>query len=265
MKTIFALPLLAFGLAACQTYPPGAYRSGQGPLGYPEPASYQSYSGPDYLGAEGGYRAIGTEPFWDLTIGRDLVFTDRGNNVVVGEPAPLVQRSASGERYQGRRLSVTIERRRCSDGMSDRSYPDTVNVTVDGRAFRGCGADSAFFSQASQNITTLPGQGQHDLSNTNWRVVSVNGRSVPPSGHYFNFATDRMSGKLGCNMINSSYSVAGNMLTAGATATTRMLCENDNYEAQGLAVLGKPMTISESGDLLTLTNRAGTIEMTRAR
>ena len=34
----------------------------------------------------------------------------------------------------------------CSDGMSDRSYPDTVNVTVDGRPYRGCGANAAFFT-----------------------------------------------------------------------------------------------------------------------
>ena len=32
------------------------------------------------------YRAIGTEPFWDLEIGRDLIFTDRGNNVSVQRP-----------------------------------------------------------------------------------------------------------------------------------------------------------------------------------
>ena len=117
MKTMPALPLLVLGLAACQTVPAG----------------------------QGDYRAIGTEPFWDLTIGRDLVFTDRGNNIQVAEPAPRARTGVAGETYVGRRLSVTIVHARCSDGMSDRSYPDTVTVTVDGRAYRGCGASIAFF------------------------------------------------------------------------------------------------------------------------
>jgi hypothetical protein len=58
--------------------------------------------------------------------------------------------------------------------MSDRSYPDTVSVTVDGRAYRGCGANSAFFARVGENGIDRPGQGEHDLSNTNWRVVSIN-------------------------------------------------------------------------------------------
>ena len=40
MKTILALPLLALGLAGCQTAPNGPYGQGQGPYGYPEPAPY---------------------------------------------------------------------------------------------------------------------------------------------------------------------------------------------------------------------------------
>jgi len=263
MKTIFALPLLALGLAACQTYPSDPYGPGPGPVGFPEPAPY--YPEPDYVGAEGSYRAIGTEPFWDLTIGRDLVFTDRGNNLIVSEPAPLVQRSANGERYVGRRLSVTIDRRSCSDGMSERSYPDTVNVTVDGRAYRGCGANSAFFNQVGEDGMNRPPMGEHDLSNTNWRVVSINGQPVPMSGYYFNFSPDRVSGKLGCNMINGDYSLSGSTLRAGPLMMTRMACPDGAFETQGTRIMGQPLTLSESGDRLTLSNRVGTIELTRAR
>ena len=35
--------------------------------------------------------------------------------------------------------------------MSDRSYPDTVNVHVDGQQYRGCGAPIAFFSQVGES------------------------------------------------------------------------------------------------------------------
>ncbi len=259
MKTILALPLLAVGLTACQTYAPIPYE----PVGFPEPAPY--YPAPIYPVAEGNYRAIGTEPFWDLTIGRDLVFTDRGNNLVVSEPAPPVRRGANVERYTGRRLSVTIDRRPCNDGMSDRRYPDTVSVTVDGRPYRGCGANSAFFAQIGEDGMQRPGQGEHDLSNTNWRVVSINGQPVPMSGYYFNFAPDRVSGKLGCNAISGSYSVGGNKLSTRALTMTEMACPGNRFEAQGTRIMGQPMTLIESGDSLTLTNRLGSIELTRAR
>jgi uncharacterized membrane protein len=144
---IFVAPLLALALAACQTYPAAPY--GPGPSGYPGPPPYPQlpYPQPGYPAPSGDYRAIGTEPFWDLTIGREMVFTDRGNDVRVAEPTPPARRGFAGETYQGRRLFVNIVHSRCSDGMSDRVYPDTVDVSVDGRSFRGCGADAAFFAQ----------------------------------------------------------------------------------------------------------------------
>lgn len=137
MKTILALPLLALGLAACQ---PAPYA--RSPQKVPVPAPHKNEA------PQESYRAIGTEPFWDLTIGRELLFTDRGNNIVVSEPTPPVRTGVTGETYNGRRLMVSVIHAACSDGMSDRSYPDTVNVTVDGHAYRGCGAMASFFARS---------------------------------------------------------------------------------------------------------------------
>lgn len=171
MKTIIALPLLALGLAACQTYPNDPYGQGQGSYGYPEPAPYPA-----------PYPQPGYPPY----------------------PQP--------------------------------GYP---------------GADTP--------------QGIFNLTNTNWRVVSINGQQMPMSGHYFNFMPDRLSGKLGCNTIGAGYSVNGNILSAGALMMTRMACPGGSFEAQGTAIMAQPMTIAESGDRLTLSNRVGTIELQRAR
>ncbi len=107
----------------------------------------QGYPQPGYPSQQGNYRAIGTEPFWDLEIGRDLVFTDRGNNVSVTQPTPRPINGTAGEIYRTQRLEVNIVHSQCSDGMSDRTYPDTVQVHVDGRQYRGCGAQSSFFDQ----------------------------------------------------------------------------------------------------------------------
>jgi heat shock protein HslJ/uncharacterized membrane protein len=123
---------------------------------YPAP----TYPAPGNATDATSYRAIGTEPFWDLEIGRDLIFTDRGNNVSVSDPTPTPINGVAGEIYRTQRLEVNIVHRQCSDGMSDRSYPDTVDVRVDGRQrYRGCGAPIAYFEQTNESgQATYPAQ-----------------------------------------------------------------------------------------------------------
>ena len=61
-----------------------------------------------------------------------------GSQPVV-QPTPPVIHGVAGEIYQTPRINVNIVHGPCSDGMSDRTYPDKVQVTVDGHAFNGCG------------------------------------------------------------------------------------------------------------------------------
>jgi uncharacterized membrane protein len=44
-----------------------------------------------------------------------------------------------GETYQTQRISLNIVHAPCNNGMSDRTFPDRVQVTVDGRRLTGCG------------------------------------------------------------------------------------------------------------------------------
>ena len=118
MKKLFAI-LPCLGLAACMTAPP------------PPPLT------PNPPG--GVYRAVGTEPFWGLAIDeRQMVFTLSGAQPV-SQPTPRVIVGFAGEIYQTPRINVNIVHGQCSDGMSDRTFPDKVQVTVDGRRFDGCG------------------------------------------------------------------------------------------------------------------------------
>jgi uncharacterized membrane protein len=115
VKRLFALPVIAAlgaSLGGCLAPPP------------PPPPPYH---------------ALGTEPFWNLLIDeRNLTFVEP-------EAAPITQPAVrpiigfAGEIYQTPRLNVNIVHAQCSDGMSDRTYPDKVQVTVDGRRFNGCG------------------------------------------------------------------------------------------------------------------------------
>jgi uncharacterized membrane protein len=111
MKRPFIVTI-AFALAACVTPPPA-----------PPPP----------------YHAVGTEPFWNLLIDEhDVTFTVP-DALAVRQPTPQVIHGFAGEIYQTPRINVSIVHGTCSDGMSDRVYPDKVQVTVDGKRFEGCG------------------------------------------------------------------------------------------------------------------------------
>ena len=85
------------------------------------------------------YHAVGTEPFWNLLIDeRDLTFT-QPDAQPIRQPRPKVIIGIAGEIYQTPRINVNIVHGQCSDGMSDRVYPDKVQVTVDGTQYTGCG------------------------------------------------------------------------------------------------------------------------------
>ncbi|MGE5563784.1 MAG: COG3650 family protein [Bacillota bacterium] len=85
------------------------------------------------------YHALGTEPFWNLLIDEhDITFVEP-DAAPIKQPTPRAINGFAGEIYQTPRINVNIVHAQCSDGMSDRVYPDKVQVTVDGRQFNGCG------------------------------------------------------------------------------------------------------------------------------
>jgi len=85
------------------------------------------------------YHAVGTEPFWNLLIDEHNLTFIQPEAQPITQPTPQVIHGFAGEIYQTPRINVNIVHGTCSDGMSDRVYPDKVQVTVDGRRFNGCG------------------------------------------------------------------------------------------------------------------------------
>lgn len=88
------------------------------------------------------WRAIGTEPFWGVAIGRDaLVFSEPGEDPVAF-PAAEPRRTEGGftlsSTLDGRPLEVRLRAESCSDGMSDRRYDWAARVEIDGRRLEGC-------------------------------------------------------------------------------------------------------------------------------
>lgn len=196
------------------------------------------------------YRALGTEPFWSLTIdGSTIRYQPAGGRVVsVARPRPIV--GFNGERYVARRMTVDITHVECSDGMSDRTFHDTVTVMLGGRTLRGCGGE--VLSERPAPASLLEG---------NWRIEAIRGRPVSPrTTPRVTFAGHRISGNASCNNFNGSFRFARGRLTAGPLATTRMACAlrvQNVQERDVLRILGEPLSVSR--------NRGGKLVLTSAR
>lgn len=234
MQRLALLPLACAGLAACATLPAPTPLHGLGPA----PATY---------------RAVGTEPFWSLTLnGRDMIFTEAarpGQRIVVPQPRVIV--GFAGEIYNTPRMGVNIVHSPCSDGMSDRIYPDKVQLRVDNRSFNGCGGDAV--------------RSEARLEGTSWSVLSVNGRATGGGPRFtMAFTRDRLSGQFGCNRMSGSYQASASGLTAGPIVATRMACPDMRFEDQAGRILAQPVTLRTLPNLdLELANAAGSIRLRR--
>ena len=211
------------------------------------PAAAQTASDP--------YVARGTEPFWSLTIdGRTMKFEAPGRPPVsVAAPKPV--HGFAGEIWQTRRINVNTVHKACSDGMSDRSYRDSVTVTVDGRRYEGCGGGTT-------NPTPGPGHGPVSLVEGDWRIDTINGRRiVPGTKPTVSFNGRRISGNASCNRFNGNFELQRGRLDAGQLATTRMACASplaNRQETQVLRILGERLTVSSNrGGKVVLTSRRG--------
>lgn len=90
-------------------------------------------SGPDY-------RAIGTEPFWAVSILGDSLVLERPDHpprryrVVRSEDGPAIRYSADG-------FAMTVREGPCEDGMSDAIWSDRVQIAFGDGTLKGCGGE----------------------------------------------------------------------------------------------------------------------------
>ena len=84
------------------------------------------------------YRAIGTEPFWAVTV--------RGRTATLERPDAAPIRYTVGRfdnstaiRFMGDGFSMMATQGPCSDGMSDAIWSDRVSIAFSGGTLKGCG------------------------------------------------------------------------------------------------------------------------------
>lgn len=125
MKARLVQAALLAALAGCG--PQEEVRSSPGPTAVPE-----------------NFHALGTEPFWGLTV--TGVTARYSTPEIPEEIARDVVRSAAGgiETVSGRLgqvpFKLTVRYERCSDGMSDRVYPFAADLRIGESALKGCAA-----------------------------------------------------------------------------------------------------------------------------
>lgn len=202
------------------------------------------------------YRAVGTEPFWSLTIDPHWMKFEAPGQRSVTVATPRVIHGFAGEIYQTRRIGVNTVHKSCSDGMSDRTYPDTVQVTVDGRQYKGCGGMAAVEAPRSG----LDGS---------WRIETIAGRpAVRGTNVTVTFNGARMNGNTGCNAFSGSYRFDRGFLTAGPLITTRRACTRftNRQEQSLLALFGQRLSVtSMRNGNLRLTGNGGSLLLVRER
>ncbi|RKT44657.1 META domain-containing protein [Thiocapsa rosea] len=160
------------------------------------------------------FRATGNEPFWNLEVGdkRVVLITDLGEtriDVALTEQELL----EDGRRYRNLiedgDLVVSIFDRPCVDTMSGMPHPATVEIRLDDRRLDGCGGDPATLLQGPE-----------------WVVEDIgSGGIIDRSRVTLNFGADgRLWGQASCNTYQGDYTLTGETLTLGLTATTMMAC-----------------------------------------
>lgn len=92
---------------------------------------------------------FGTEPFWSMRFTRDGVYytPNIGEAELPLSYADIKTKSGIWEikafnDSNGYEIDITVKKENCSDGMSDNTYPYSINFEFDGMGISGCGRNT---------------------------------------------------------------------------------------------------------------------------
>jgi heat shock protein HslJ len=156
------------------------------------------------------YTAHGTEPFWGLSVKNNFLTLRTPDDTYVREADFETRSSTDGWSYASSKMSVEINRNKCSDGMSDWIYNDTVKVKMGDLELNGCGGGVA---------------PPESLEGSTWRIDSINNDgSSNDISNEVTFRDGRMSGSVGCNRLSADYKFVQSALSFGPIMSTKMAC-----------------------------------------
>jgi heat shock protein HslJ/uncharacterized lipoprotein YbaY/uncharacterized membrane protein len=171
---------------------------------------------PDKGGAA-SFSATGNEPGWrlDLDEGQLTLQADYGKTRVA-MTAPPAETVPGGRKYTGtagsHTVAVTILDRLCADSMTGLPRPNTVEVLLDGKLFKGCGGDPAVL-----------------LRGAAWVVQTIDEAPVGAKSKVTMSFGDpgRVAGGASCNTYSGGYTLTAEGLTFSRVASTLKACAPD--------------------------------------
>ena len=119
-------------LSACGEAPMGA---SEGASSAPADAPASAPPGPDF---SGDFQLVGTEPFWGGRIQSDGLTLSRPDQPDVSAANPGVHVEGDTGVWGVGGLVFKLRPEPCSDGMSDRQYDYSAQVTINGQTLKGC-------------------------------------------------------------------------------------------------------------------------------
>jgi uncharacterized membrane protein len=84
------------------------------------------------------YRALGTEPFWSVTVRQGRATLERPDRAPLTVAVTLTE-DPRALRYVGEGLTLLVTPGPCSDGMSDALYADRTQLAFGEGTLKGCG------------------------------------------------------------------------------------------------------------------------------
>ncbi|MEO6346757.1 MAG: META domain-containing protein [Aquaticitalea sp.] len=203
--------------------------------------------------------ATGTEPFWSVEIFENLiVYKTPTDSIKTPHTEPIRAVDANVKRYniqtESKTLHIQIQEKECTNGMSGKVSPYSVsveikkNIDAEFQKLEGCGNYNTDYRL-------------HDI----WLLEILNGKKASLEDFKnelpnmeINAAENTFTGFAGCNRMNGQLFFEKGLLRLTNVATTRMMCEPNNKEAEFLKALQSSTTYSIENKRLTLSNPSGT-------
>ncbi len=204
------------------------------------------------------FTATGTEPFWSIEIfNHHIVYKTPKDSIKTPQTEPSRAADANVKRYniqtESVELHIQIQQVECTNAMSGKLSPYLVKVEIrkaiekDFQKLEGCGSYNTDYRL--HDIWLL-----ETLNGTN--VIQENFKNELPTME-INAAENTFMGYAGCNRMNGSLFFEKGLLRFTNVATTRMMCEPTNKEAEFLKALQSSTAYSIEKNRLTLSNPSG--------
>ncbi|MFL0353170.1 META domain-containing protein [Xanthomarina sp. GH4-25] len=204
------------------------------------------------------FSASGTEPFWNLEVSeKQIVFKTPIDSIKMSHVEPILAQDSNVKLYkietESTKMTIQISQMDCTNAMSGKVSPYSVTIEykkgieTEFQKLEGCGRYMTDYRL-------------HDI----WVLETLNGKTITKEDFPKEFpsmeihaADNKFMGFAGCNRMNGKIFFEKDLLRFTKIATTKMLCEPNNKEAEFLKALQSSISYSIENNRLTLSSPSG--------